>query len=107
MTRQEIEDEEKRRRVLRDGEVLRVPTLLMDSAQRAVAAETSAAMAQDHRPHFGRLATDEAARRDKMYADADKRLSDRWRAPQTNDAQPVATYATYDSRVASAWRHPR
>jgi hypothetical protein len=39
------EDDEDRRRVFRHGEKLRVDMMLMDSVQRAVAAETSGSVA--------------------------------------------------------------
>lgn len=112
MTKQKIEEDEDK--ILKDGQVLRVPLTFMDSEQRRVAAQNSAALdpLQDHRPHFARLSNEDAKRREEMQAKADAALSARWRSP-TQDAKAAApppakaSYASYDQRLSNRWRDAR
>ncbi len=83
------EDED---RVARDGEVMRVPIILMDSTQQAVANDAPAA---------------------DPYELYDRRVSTAWRRPPAPARQPAVpsaaadAYAAYDARITSAWRGAR
>ena len=102
MTKLKTEEDEEDR-VLKDGQVLRVPLSFMDSAQREVAAASTAVLMNDHRPHFGRLTAADAQRRDDMYRDADQRLSRRWRG-SAEAAASINVHQTYDEQISNRWR---
>lgn len=76
--------------VLRDGEIMIVPMMMTDGKPKPTDAEVIAAAnavrdgtavteAAPRRPHAVVFSDDEKARREKMYADRDKKLSDAWK----------------------------
>lgn len=106
-------DDEREDRILRDGEVLRVSAMLMDEDQKAIAQDRQHLFGtRRHRPGFASVSTIDRA---KMYSDADKRLSDRWRNPPALTdtatsllAQPkkdgVSIYDRYDAAISNRWK---
>jgi hypothetical protein len=75
-------------RVVKDGEMLKVPLMMADAATVDVAAITQAAMsdasmpsAAMHRPGSLALSDADRAARDKALAARDKRLVDAWKNP--------------------------
>ena len=110
-----IEDDDD---IVRDGERVRVPMMLMDSS-RMVAIDCGPG--GPHRPGF-RVSTDKAvyAARDKAYDAMIKRTSDAWKSverreadveiaaepPLCEDAREDA-YQRYKMRMANAWRGTR
>jgi hypothetical protein len=113
-----IEDDEEGR-ILKDGERLRVPMLLMDSLQRDIANNTRPAIL--HRP--GPLPITDAHARQKRCEARDARLADAWRtgtpdaanegganeggaAPRPNNGPDAPTTARIarDARLEQAWR---
>jgi hypothetical protein len=114
-------------RKVRDGvEVLSVPLMVMDGAPREMAEAADAAIAEtnfgvidtsNHQPHFAPQTDADRERRQQLYADADQRLTSRWKnpsplaadvakpaAPQpSGDAQQDA-YDRYDQRISERWR---
>ncbi|MGB3041574.1 MAG: hypothetical protein WBB98_00120 [Xanthobacteraceae bacterium] len=91
--------------IMRNGEIVSTPMMLMDSLQRAIMADSA-----------GR--TDDAAQREKLldaYEARDARLTSAWK-----DAPPVAevadrakptgdrldAYEARDARLRDAWRNP-
>jgi hypothetical protein len=81
--RRELDDDDD---VVRDGEHVRVPVVLMDSLQRAVAGVEL----RDHQPHFARptgAAHDARIVRTRARADYLRQLNDAWRRPG-RDAYP-------------------
>ena len=71
-------EDEKKKRIARDGETVRVPMLLMDSQQRIVAART-VKDASHHRPNEAKLSDVERARRVTLIAMDKQRVSNRWK----------------------------
>jgi hypothetical protein len=114
-------------RKVRDGvEVLSVPLMTMDGAPREMARVADAAIAEtslgvidtsNHQPHFAAQTDDDRERRQQLYADADERLTSRWKSPSplaadvvkpaapkpTGDATEDA-YQRYDQRITERWR---
>lgn len=98
--------------VLKDGEALRVPLLLMDSApsNRAVRVDDNFAM-QGHRP--GYVVCTDAARSERIERQRshDAELSNRWRSCSVVTTKTAATdnlasaRARRDERLANRWRH--
>jgi hypothetical protein len=99
--------------VVRDGSVLRVPLMLMDTVQRAVVSDSFVG----HRPGSLPLTDGERDRRVAVYGNYEKALVSRWKNPspnavalgdqvlasRTTDAG-VAAYSAYEHRLTNAWR---
>lgn len=122
----ETEDTKRMRRkrnndVLKDGEVYRVPIMLLDGVSKVVA-ESLGAMdmnVDDNRPHFASQTDADRKRRQQLYVDAEQRLCDRWKHPTplaadvvkpaasqpTGDAKQDA-YDNYDRHISERWKHP-
>ncbi len=117
------DDELENTRIVKDGEVLRVPMTLMDgmrAEQRATMmladqitrnVQPSPSSSQRTMP----LSDAERDRREKLYDDKDKKLSDAWRDPPAIDPAQVAKasvsspqiadiYAARDRKLEDAWR---
>jgi hypothetical protein len=79
-----IEDDDD---VIRDGAVLRVPLLLMDGVQRAVAGEVNIV---GHRPGSLPLSDAEREKRKVVYDTYEQDLTSRWKSSPTpaKDATP-------------------
>jgi hypothetical protein len=108
--------------VLRDGQVLRVPTHLMDSLQRSVASARDGTVfdASLHRPGFRAAgqASDDA--RTRAYDEMCRDMADAWKSdaqriadtaraaepPLCEDARENA-YLKYKKWLANAWRDTR
>jgi hypothetical protein len=106
------DDAERKRKVLRDGEALHVPTMLRDAAPGFDASL--------HRP--GYRVADQAAQdaRDRAYADYCRRQESAWKSPQQavadteraaepplcEDAREDA-YQRYKNWLVNAWRGAR
>lgn len=91
--------------ILKDGEAVRVPVMLMDSVQRDVSASVGIS------PRSLPLTDTEREQRNALYDRQKKELSERWKHPNPQDAPAVADtvvtkdhYAAYEARVSSAWR---
>jgi hypothetical protein len=113
-------DEDERKRVLKDGERLRVALIAMDATQKAVVAADGDPLSL-HKPGY-RFATDRAVQdaRDQAYDEMVKaaesackseaqRIADTERAaepPLCKDAREDA-YQRYKNRMANAWRGAR
>jgi hypothetical protein len=85
----------------------------------AAIAETSLGVidTSNHQPHFAAQTDDDRERRQQLYADADERLTSRWKSPSplaadvvkpaapkpTGDATEDA-YQRYDQRITERWR---
>jgi hypothetical protein len=78
-----IEDDEE---VIRDGSVLHIPLLLMDSVQRAVVSDSFVG----HRPGSLPLSDAERENRKVVYDAYERDLTNRWTSPPpaTKDATP-------------------
>lgn len=116
MTKQ-FEDDERRRKVARDGERVTVPLLMMD-------AETTARIdriikdaqkpTQMHRPGFVQLSDVDRSKRERIYREHEKNVTDRWKNPMQranhNDASPLtgeaksSAHVHYEQRLTNAWR---
>jgi hypothetical protein len=117
--------------IVRDGQSLRVPIMLMDAASRAPAdasAITARILADQalptvlHRPGALAVVTDaERNARDQLYAARDRRVADAWKNTRAPIAAPAAQtapalsavaltadsearYARRDQRLRDAWR---
>jgi hypothetical protein len=104
--------EDQKKKILRDGEVYRVPILVMDSQQRAVAASQPGTVG--HRPGSLPITDADRAARVARQAAADAKLCDRWKHPpatQVTTAPPpapttdvAALYAKRDKALSEAWK---
>jgi hypothetical protein len=114
-------------RKVRDGvEVLTIPMVMMDGAPREMAEAANSAIAETslgvidtsaNQPHFAPQTDADRERRQQLYADADERLTSRWKSPSplaadvvkpaapkpTGDVQQDA-YDRYDQRISERWR---
>lgn len=118
MKRHDDEDKDRDDNIVRDGEGVRVPMVLMDATQRAIAAHMNPAVL--HRPGFvtdsdiGLTASREAyqAHVDELYRRHDEALSWAWYVgddaakprTDTKDARSADPYIAYDRNVSEAWR---
>ena len=114
------DNDDVRKKVLRDGEFYRVPLLLCDSLQRAIAASATVTDAASHRPHAVALSDADKARRVKLYQDYEASLASRWRTPPALPVelqapavikQPVSTdlaklHAESDHKLSERWKGP-
>jgi hypothetical protein len=108
-------------RPLRDGERVRVPVVLMDSASPDIAEITRRALADAgdgplHRPGPARIADAANVTREVLYGDRCDRLSDAWRTPPVQDAPAAITpasataadvdavWALRNKRLEDAWK---
>jgi hypothetical protein len=120
MTRRiiEIDGEERRRRELADGEMLRVPLLALDGSTKEVVIDHG--LGGPGRPG-PRMVVDEGARErvSSAYAEHDKMLRDSWLSPEqraraTEDAAAPPlhddpqedAYRARDAWLRDAWRTP-
>lgn len=113
MTKLNQDDEDK---VLKDGQSLRVPVFMMDSALDTVQRAIIAAQQPETRHAPGSLPLTDADRasREELYLRRDKKLTDAWKnAPPLEPAQaktaivPTSSaerYAARDARLENAWR---
>jgi hypothetical protein len=107
----QFEDLKKRKRndVMRDGEIYRVPLHLMDGVPREMAEATNAALAdanlgvidtRANQPHCAPQSDADRERRQQLYADAEQRLTERWKNPTplaADVAKPTAPQPTGDA----------
>lgn len=113
-----MEDEEEH--IAKDGETITVPFMMMDGQQKEVRQliDSKTLPALNTRPGFAQMPAGDAERRHKMYADADKKLSERWKNPPaaTQDAAakpaPIkqgmaALYDRRDKALSERWRGAR
>lgn len=110
----EDDENEKRKRIARDGSVLRVSMMAMDSLdplQRAVA--LSAIDAAAHQPGYRFADASVQSIRDAVYLTHCTIASDAWRGPaQMVDRTPAVTpaagrdaaYDSYVKQLSSAWQ---
>lgn len=125
----EENEKERKSRIVKDGEVLRVPLMLMDS----MSAEQRAAMtladqitrtAQPSSPSSQRtvpISDADRDRREALLEKRDKKLQDAWRdpapvlgvvPPKQQSAAPLLTedsaarYARRNARLEQKWRNP-
>lgn len=102
--------EDKDKKIVRDGEVVRVPLTLMDGVQRSVvAARLHDGMGREagHRPGFvfANGQNDEVSR--AARATYVKLLGDAWRgATPAGSSRADDAYADYVADLGDAWRSP-
>jgi hypothetical protein len=108
-----FDDDDERRRILRDGEKLSVHMTAMGSA--AIAAD--GIPLDYHRPGFRLAAKDARDASERAYAEMISRMQDQWKSPArtTADTERVAepplsedarenAYLQYKKWLANAWR---
>lgn len=71
--------EDEKKRIAKDGEIVRVPLLMMDAQQRAVANQRTVKDVRHHRPHEAVLTDAERVKRMTRVAMDKQRLSNRWK----------------------------
>src|SRR5262249_32595465 len=108
------DDDDERKRVLKDGEKLVVSLAMMDATQRAVASAHGVALdvAHDlslHRQGYRIVSTDAAAaaRREEAYQQAVRASEQRWKSPQRIEAdrEAAADQARIETiSAADSWR---
>jgi hypothetical protein len=125
--RYEVDDEDEDDDILKDGESLRVPGMIMDSEPRSFVMDASAyagmSVTGDRSPLIGDAAQQ---RLDDAYADAEKALNEAWRNPGPAKAPPAvrsnddrsnaaddledadvdAAHAAHETWLTNAWRTP-
>jgi hypothetical protein len=109
--------------ILKDGEMMRTPLVMMDALQRRIAGAAptfDVALCQPG-PRFSTDAHERNAierNRQKLYGEAERRLCDAWRSPAAivADQQRAAeaplvvgdaranAYAAYEKRISEAWK---
>lgn len=111
-----LEDENEK--VVRDGRKISVAAYMMDSKQAPAADAVQPLRGQ---PGFATITDADKDRRTKLYADADKKLSERWKNPstpapatpskaaatQTPATDMAALYDKRDRELENRWRNPK
>ena len=118
------------KRVLKDGESLRVNVMLMDGVRREIAGATTSLRNFDgtpagHKPGYVTTSDAERERRAALYAAHDAKVSSAWQQPAPSQADHssksgrsaqgdppsraanndrAAAYAADDKRISEAWR---
>jgi hypothetical protein len=118
MTKQIEDNDDRRRKMARDGERITVPLLMMDAAatariDRIIKDAQTPNLLQ--RPGFVQLSDADRSNRDKIYGDHEKKLTERWKnqTPQLNPKDAVKStgdarlnaYSYYEERLTNAWKH--
>ncbi|MDP2410072.1 MAG: hypothetical protein Q8M26_07280 [Pseudolabrys sp.] len=103
-------DDDEETGIVKDGEVLRTPMLVMDRYRRE-AAPKPALDAAAHRPGSRAITDADREKRIALYDGHAKKQSERWRQPAAvAPTKPSATtnaadhYDAYDRRTADRWR---
>lgn len=109
--------------IARDGQVVRVPMMLLDSIQRSVAAGTTIIDTAGHRPGSLVMTDADKQKRSALYDSHDATLSGAWKIPPIPISSPTENVgqvvklnpqamatrelalASYEQRVASAWKN--
>ena len=111
------EDELKKRKradVAEDGEVVRVPALMMDHAIVDRIIRQTSSPKPLNQPGFVQLSDAERATRERLYRNHDEKLTERWKSPtqladhsdtvQAAGDERLNAYQRYQQRVGNAWR---